>query len=180
MRDSKKSLAESLPLEFQLLVVCARTRLDSASAAQLGALVEAGVDWDRVLEGARHHGVMPLLHRHLSDLGALVPAPVLAELSLYARNNAVHNLMLAHALLRILAALGQQGVGAVPYKGPVLASSAYGDVSLRSFKDLDLIVEAQDFGRAADTLQRLGYALSDHNPDGHFHETFVSLRMLWG
>jgi len=171
---AKKPIAETLPPDLRLLVLCARTRLDDASAAQLRALALAGPDWEGVLEGARHHGIMPLLHRHLSGLGApLVPASVLAELGLYARTNAVHNLMLAHALLRILAALTERGVEAVPYKGPALAESAYGDVSLRSFKDLDIIVQPQDFGRAADALQSLGYALSDHNPDGHFHESFM-------
>jgi hypothetical protein len=175
MRDiSTKTFAASVPLELRLLIICARTRLDDASAAQLRTLVGAGVDWEEVLKGARRHGVMPLLHRHLSGLGTFgVPAPVLEKLGSYARKNAVHNLMLAHALLGVLKALEQQGVAAVPYKGPVLASSAYGDVSLRSFKDLDVIVQPQDFGRASATLQRLGYALSDKNPDGHFHESFV-------
>lgn len=162
------------PLEFQLLLVCARTRLDSALNAQLGALVGAGPDWKTVLESARHHGVTPLVHRHLSRLGSpLVPAPVLADLGSYARKNAVHNLALAHALLRILAALKEEGVEAVPYKGPTLAGGAYGDVSLRSFKDLDIIVQPQDFDLAAATLQGLGYALGGRNPDDHFHESFV-------
>lgn len=169
-----KKPPETPPLEFQLLLACARTRLDSTLAAQLSALAAAGLDWKKVLKGARHHGVTPLLHRHLSRLGSpLVPASVLADLGSYARKNAAHNLALAHALLRILEALKQGGVEAVPYKGPVLASSAYGDVSLRSFKDLDIIVEARHFRSAVDTLQGLGYALSDRNPDGHFHESFV-------
>lgn len=40
----KTPLAESLPLEFHLLVVCARTQLDDVSAAQLRTLVAAGMD----------------------------------------------------------------------------------------------------------------------------------------
>ena len=174
MTDPKKPIAETPPLEFQLLLVCARTRLNGTLAAQLSALAAAGPDWETVLKGARHHGVMPLLHRHLSRLGApLVPASVLTDLSSYARKNAVHNLALSHALLRILETLKQEGIEAVPYKGPVLSGGAYGDVSLRSFKDLDIIVRPQDFERAATTLQGFGYALSDRNPDGHFHESFA-------
>lgn len=175
MRGSlKKPPAESPPPELQLLIVCTRTRLEGTLAAQLRALVGAGPDWEEVLKGARHHGVMPLLNRHLSGLGApSVPAPVLGELSGYARKNAVHNLALSHALLELLDTLKQQGVEAVPYKGAVLASSAYGDLSLRSFNDLDIIVQPKDFGRASSSLSGLGYALSDNNPDEHFHETFV-------
>lgn len=174
MTDADKPIAETLPPELRLLVLCARTRLGDALAAQLRALALAGPDWEKVLEQARHHGVTPLLHRHLSDLGApLVPTPVLAELSAYARQNTAHNLALSHALLHILKTLEQQSVEAIPYKGPVLAESAYGDVSLRSSKDLDIIVQPHHFRSAADILQGLGYALSDHNPDGHFHETFI-------
>ena len=166
-------LTEKLPTELQLLIVCSRTELDAAAAKKLRALTEAEPDWQRVLTGARYHGIMPLLHRHLSGLSGSVPAFVSGELGSYARNNTVHNLLLAHALLGIVGKLKEQGIEAVPYKGPVLAGTVYGDVSLRSSKDLDVIVRPKDLGQAATILETLGYALTHDDPTGHFHSSFV-------
>ena len=115
---------------------------------------------------------MPLVHRHLS-LHEAVPAAVQAELSSYTRRNTVHNLLLSNALLELLSTLREQDIKAVPYKGPVLAATAYGDVSLRSFKDLDVIVRPKDFGQAATILETLGYAPTHDDPTGHFHSSFV-------
>ena len=46
---------------------------------------------------------------------------------------------------------------AVPYKGPVLAQSAYGDLGLRSFSDLDFLISPADFERAKQALAEIGY-----------------------
>ena len=165
-----------LPTELQLLIVCSRTELDTATAERLGTLVGAEPDWQKVLSGARHHGVAPLAQRHLNRFQENVPAFVLAELGSYARSNAVHNLMLSNALLGILGELTRIGVEAVPYKGPVLASSAYGDVSLRSFKDLDVIVRPEDFGNAVTSLEAFGYRATGGDPKGHFHTSFVHVK----
>jgi hypothetical protein len=50
------------------------------------------------------------------------------------------------------------GIPALPYKGPALAQSLYGDVALREFADLDLLLRADDVLRAHDLLEALGYA----------------------
>ena len=161
-----------MPTELRLLVTCLRTELDAASADKLSTLIAAEPDWQQVLSGARHHGVTPLVCRHLS-LHKAVPAAVQAELSRYTRRNTVHNLLLSNALLELLSTLKEQDIKAVPYKGPVLGAQAYGDVSLRSFKDLDVIVRPKDFGQAATTLETLGYAPTHDDPNGHFHTGFV-------
>jgi hypothetical protein len=49
-------------------------------------------------------------------------------------------------------------VAAIPYKGPVLAALVYGDVGLRRFADLDVLVRRGDVPRAKAALGELGYA----------------------
>ena len=49
------------------------------------------------------------------------------------------------------------GIEAVPYKGPVLAACMYGNLALRQFVDLDIIVRRRDVFRASDVLQSVGY-----------------------
>jgi hypothetical protein len=51
-------------------------------------------------------------------------------------------------------------VDAIPFKGPTLAEAAYGDIALRPFSDLDVLVLARDFPAAAAAVAELGYAES--------------------
>jgi hypothetical protein len=61
----------------------------------------------------------------------------------------------------MLHAFGERGVDALPYKGPVLAEMAYGDLALRRSIDVDVLVRRRDVQPARETLVALGYALSE-------------------
>ena len=76
--------------------------------------------------------------------------------SIYATNFR-RSLWFAAELTRITRAFAQNQIRAIPYKGPVLAQSAYGDLALRSFSDLDLLISPADFARAKQSLAELGY-----------------------
>jgi len=51
----------------------------------------------------------------------------------------------------------------IPLKGPVLALSAYGDLSYRGFSDLDILIQEHDIARAVATLAELGFRCKCHN-----------------
>jgi hypothetical protein len=86
-----------------------------------------------------------------------VPADVLAALRARFDANAVRNMVLARDLAELLQRLSEHGVDAMPIKGPALAISAYGDLALREFGDLDIVVRTADFDRARALLA------SDHH-----------------
>lgn len=60
-------------------------------------------------------------------------------------------------LLRILDALKDAGIRAVPLKGPVLAEQLYGDVALRQFSDLDILVAQEDLEKAIEITSKMEY-----------------------
>jgi hypothetical protein len=66
--------------------------------------------------------------------------------------------LLAKELVGILGLLDSQGIQAVPYKGPALAVRLYGDLSLRGFGDLDIVVCELEALRARHLLIDRGYA----------------------
>ncbi|HEV7589110.1 MAG TPA: nucleotidyltransferase family protein, partial [Longimicrobium sp.] len=142
--------------EHALLLACARPALDPAQAACVRRLAAGPLDWERLLALAGRHRLVPFLHRHLSD--APLPPSARAALRLEARAEAHRGLLLAAELRRLLAALESAGVQALAYKGPALAMRAYGDLSLRSFIDLDLLVRPADVPRAIQCLAAAGYA----------------------
>lgn len=157
MSQSSSRVDPARPPDLALLLGCARTRLDAARASRAATLCGEIGDWDALIDRARAHGLDPLLHRHLGGLDA-VPLAARARLRGHAETTAVRNRLLAVELGKVLAALAAHGVGAMPYKGPVLASAAYGDVALRRFADLDVLVRRADARPAVDALRGLGYA----------------------
>jgi hypothetical protein len=137
---------------------CARVHLDEASREDLISLLRGGVDFGKLASEARRHGLSALLSRHLSDVAAdACPAEQLAALRAEAQQGAVASLALAAELVAVLAGLRGAGVPALAIKGPVSALLGYGDLGLRRFSDLDLLVAPDDVTAAASYLERRGY-----------------------
>ncbi len=101
-------------------------------------------------------GVMPLLYQSLKEIDD-VPPSVMMQLQTLNRMNGLNNLSQTKELLRILTQLEKSGIEAIAFKGAVLAASAYGNVSLRQFNDLDILVRRRDFWQAKAVLISQGY-----------------------
>jgi hypothetical protein len=116
------------------------------------------MDWEYLLRTAHAHGVAPLLYWHLdAACPEAVPEDAFDHLRGNFRANSLHNLFLTGELLRLLDVFGAHGVPAVPYKGPALAASVYGNLALRQFIDLDILVDRHDVPKAKQLLASAGY-----------------------
>ncbi len=144
--------------EKELLACCARTRIDPASTQKIVALLNENLDWAYVLDQAEENSVIPLLGRQLQALpvGA-VPPLVLERLKDACRANTIRCLFLTAELTKIFDLFHSRGIRAIAYKGPALAMQAYGDMTLRQFEDLDIIVRQGDLPKANEVMLGLGY-----------------------
>ena len=143
--------------EFALLVDCCSLREEEfPKSAHPGDRH----DWAKVLELAEHHGVTPLLYRALNERPSFAPAEVLEQLRSHYAHIARKNLRFTAELFRILDCLEAHAISAIPLKGPLLAESVYGDLAMRDFSDLDVLIHSRDVGRAKGALQRLDYSLA--------------------
>jgi len=150
---------ENLPCpEKQLLVCCARAQITPEIATTIRKILAGPVDWDYLLWEAEENSITPLLERHLTAIapGAAPPA-VQEQLKKTCRANTVRCLYLTAELINILRLFQVQNIPIIPYKGPVLAAQAYGDVALREFEDLDIILRQSDIPKAHEIIVSLGY-----------------------
>src|SRR5215467_5492005 len=123
-------------VEFQVLRLSAQPVASDATRVDLRAIVGGALDWPLLVGEARRHHLTPLLHRTLADgCPDLVPPPVLEALQADCTRIRTRNQLLLQELVGILGALEARGVRAIPFKGPLLAVEAYGDVGLRMFTD---------------------------------------------
>jgi hypothetical protein len=144
--------------EKRLLIACARTRM-TAGATKLAREIAAGpMDWDFLLRAAAENSVIPLLALHLPKIAGDIFLPEqLEQLRAAARAAGIRALRLSAELIRVVGALRAEKILALPYKGPVIAVQAYGDLALREFEDLDIIVPQEAMGRANEVLRGLNY-----------------------
>ena len=144
--------------EIELILCCARTHINSATVERIKSLVEQDINWEYLLQIANWHGVMPLLYWSLKNTcPESIPQAQLDYLRKVFQANSYRNLVLTQQLLQLLSFLEKHKISVLPFKGPLLAASIYGNLSLRRISDLDILVHQQDFEKAAELLVAQGY-----------------------
>jgi hypothetical protein len=127
---------------------------------RLRSLVEAGLDWEYLLQAGWHSDVLPLIYWHVNaTCPELVPPALLTGLQECFRRTSLRNLSLTNELVRLLKLFEKHGIQSLPFKGPSLALSLYGNVALRPTGDLDVFVAKPDIRAAKQLLINHGYRL---------------------
>ncbi len=141
--------------EANLLLACAR-RFTGRDPAELREALAQHLNWPAILELADAHSVMPLLFRALEQESPdRIPPQIRARFERHARTNLIQTA----ELLKILKLLEQHRIPTIALKGPVLAQWGYGDLALREFSDLDLLIRREHVAPAKDVLIKAGYRL---------------------
>ncbi|HEV8516264.1 MAG TPA: nucleotidyltransferase family protein [Candidatus Limnocylindrales bacterium] len=153
---------EAVSGEPTILRALARFPADPPSVTPAEA---RGLDWTGLLAAAERHALVPLLARAAAGWGGLVPPDAAVAIATRARAIADRNLALTGRLMEILATFAEAGIPAVPWKGPLLALSAYGDLGLRQFGDLDIIVPRGRIAESVGLLLERGYERFHPLPD---------------
>ncbi len=130
--------------EAELLILCLRGSPFS---------VPVSIDWLALLRLAEKHSVLPLMSEALIANGAEMPAFFLQAVD----GSRTGTMLLAVELEHLLAKFAGHKIEVIPLKGPLLAEVLYGDITMRPFADLDLLVRDNDFGRAELLLQDAGW-----------------------
>jgi hypothetical protein len=155
---SSNFIQDRLSEEAKLLLCCTRTRIGAEKAERIKALAQQDMDWPHMIRTAYQHRVMPLLYQSLTTTcPESIPKAILNELKTQYQINLLRNMFLTRVLFQLLDLFKENGISAVPFKGPVLSAMAYRDLSLRQFSDLDILIHKRDIHRAKSVLVSQGY-----------------------
>lgn len=139
--------------EDKLLLLCARTRITEEVKEKIKSTVQQQLDWNYILQRSFKHKLTPLLYWQLNSLCHDSISPeVMDTLKTYFHENAHKNLLYLGELQKILKLFENSGIDAIPYKGPTLAISVYGNLALREFVDLDIFINQNDVIKAKKML----------------------------
>jgi hypothetical protein len=127
-------------------------------AARIRALIGSDFDWQALDTGAREHGVAPLVYNQLlAHFAELIPTDWQTHMRRLLEERAQRNLYMTAEMFRLANIFRAEGMIAVPYKGPLLAAQAYGNLAMRQFTDLDFAIRQRDLPKAAALLKANGY-----------------------
>ncbi|MDD9266534.1 nucleotidyltransferase family protein [Paenibacillus sp. GCM10023248] len=151
------------------------------------------VEWDTFLQLARHHRVYPILYTRLRNFEhGQIPLEVMNELKKEYKRNTLDMLRLSAIMEGLFKMLSSSSIRAIVLKGPVLAADLYGDISLRTSRDLDVLIPIQDVEQVEELLEAHGYVKKEEYKTilndwkwRHHHATFthnelgVTLEIHW-
>lgn len=146
--------------ELRLLAHAIARPLNVERRSMVAALVAGGgVDWAALIDLVDRHRVAPLAWDGLQTVRSHMPAPVGQALRARAMRDRKASLQLAGVLDILTRRLAQAGVDAISVKGPTLGVLAFGDISMRQSKDVDVLIAPGDLPTALATLQDGGCRL---------------------
>jgi hypothetical protein len=141
--------------EFDLLCLAAWPKPD---LTRIRDLLRAGIDFPFLARLAEGHGVRPQLFQCLNDLAwETVPQPERSSFELFRQRHLLRTLTLSSELRRAAAAFDDKAIPFAAFKGPALAIALYGDLALREYNDIDVLVAGDRLDAAEDVLAFLGY-----------------------
>lgn len=143
--------------ELGALFACARAVVDPRDLTDFQAALSACPSAERLCDAAVAHGMLGHLHRLATAREAEIDPALLHHLGEVQAGLARRNLRQTGRLLLLLDQLRAVGVEAMPYKGPVWAESLYGDIALRTWSDLDLLVRHEQVPLVREVLLSFGF-----------------------
>ena len=127
------------------------------------------IPYETLLILAHQHGVLPLVYKTLKKLYEEEYLPyvpytdtLITEAKDLYRAIAQKNMLMSAELIRMMKLFQANNIEALAFKGPALAQAAYGDITLRQYGDLDILIHRKDFRHIASLMQEKGY--SPHYP----------------
>ncbi len=144
--------------EEELVVLCAQTPLVDSAKARIQTLLEQPVVWADCHQFAQAHQITPLFFQTLfTHWKRTPPSTFIDSLRQWYQQHSIRNLMVTAEMLKFQNFCKEQELPMLVIDGPVLAKQAYGDVRLRQYDRLDVVVHANDVSRMRDLLLENNY-----------------------
>lgn len=161
MNDLFKLDTQAFPEELNVLLRCI-----GADGAPSSPAITAP-NWENCneqvfIELAHFHRLYPMFYAKLKDSD--VPAAIMQPLKKEYMVNAFHMLRLTRSLDQLFRLFQDNQIRALLLKGPALAQHLYGDTSLRTCKDLDILISLDEFDRTEQLLYSIGFTLDYDTP----------------
>ncbi|USK73549.1 nucleotidyltransferase domain-containing protein [Peribacillus frigoritolerans] len=120
------------------------------------------INWNYFLQLAMYHRVYPLVYYTLSRSDEkTIPKYVIQTLKQEYKKNTFQMLHLSREMELLSQLFTDKKIPILFLKGPIIAADLYGDISLRTSKDLDILIPITKLEYAEELLLNFGYKRED-------------------
>lgn len=145
-------------LENQLIIDASRTKNSFQQSEQISNVLRQPLDWIYIIQTAGRNCTLPLLSWNLlQNFSHLLSDVVIGELEFNYQFFMKQNMFLAKKLINVSQLFESNNIPLISFKGPLLATRAYGNIALRQFNDLDVLVPPSYLDKAIELLISAGY-----------------------
>lgn len=151
--------APTLSPDLQLLITCARLELTSLQQEQVRGLCRQIADWSATMHLADRHLVLPLVYRHLRSLEPeTISKSALSAMRQLHQNRLIHIMgMVAEQQRLVQQVFHPLGASYALVKGSSLALRYYGNLGLRQWRDIDVLIAPDRMFEIAQAMVDRGY-----------------------
>lgn len=145
-------------VESELLLYLCNPNFTSESEVKIKELLKQNIDWLKIINLAKQHGVTCLVYQQITNLNQeLIPINILNFFRESYLINLKKNIKFTGELLRIVKLFESNNISVISFKGSVLAELAYHNLGMREFEDLDLLILETQIILADSLLKKEGY-----------------------
>ena len=171
---------DRVPIELQMILMILITE-DTKKLVDAQSDIFNKVNWELFIQQAFHHRIYPLLYIKLKNINnTIVPSYVKEVLLKGYKRNTFEMLYLSGEMENLNSLFFKKNVRVLFLKGPTLSQDLYGDVSLRTSNDLDILISIKDIYIAEKILIAEGFEKDDYIETvlndwkwRHHHITFI-------
>ena len=153
----EKPLENSHVNELNLLLYCARTEINLELKNKIEFLAKQSIDWNYVFNLSYAHAVVPLVYNSLKQMDSDLLPKSLDKFADYFLRNAFRSLTYTTELVKIANTCQENDINLLPFKGSIFAASIYNNLALRTFGDIDFLIEEEKLLETLHLLQKLEY-----------------------
>lgn len=155
---SVQSNHSNFALESQLIIACAQTTIPAPQVERIDNILRQQLDWKYIFDVSVRNAVNPVVVWNLlRNFNQLLPEEIKKTLNREFQEHTRHNMFLTRKLIDIIGFFNSNDIPILSFKGPLLANHAYGNLALRQFGDLDILLPPKYLEAGIKLLMTNGY-----------------------
>lgn len=159
--SNKQSITDHLSDDLLFITICCQTDLSEEDIAFLHTYLDSEhFSLKTLMDLANQHGILPLVYKALKNIfkdSSSLHDTLLDDLKSFYMQIVRKNMLMSAELIRIMKLLKTNSMEALAFKGPTLSKIAYGEITLRQYSDLDILIKENHKNQIRKILESEGY-----------------------
>jgi hypothetical protein len=149
---------------------CLLQLLRKPVSGDLSSLPTIQQDWQAFAAACDSHQITSLIFCRLRDLaGDSVPSGLKEYLRARFYEVSARNYHLARSLVDVTSQLEAHHIPVLAYKGPAVSMAIYGDLALRQYEDLDLVIRQEHLSKTLGLMTQRGFRIIPYSSRSGCH-----------